>query len=67
MSNGHKATSASNQTRIRQKTFRDGVMLQLGQRSTDRDAWLWVPNGTTPSQASPWTSALGLSQWTESN
>ena len=48
-------------------TFPDGAMLQLGQRSTDRDVWLWVPTGTTHSQTSPWTSALGLSQWRESN
>jgi len=48
-------------------TFADGVMLQLGQRSTDRDVWLWVPTGTTHSQTSPWTLALGLSQWRESN
>jgi hypothetical protein len=48
-------------------TFADGVMLQLGLRSTDGDAWLWVPSGTTHSQVSPWTSALGLSQWRESN
>jgi len=48
-------------------TFPDGVMLQLGQRSTDRDVWLWVPNGTSHSQTSPWISALGLSQWRESN
>jgi hypothetical protein len=48
-------------------TFADGVMLQLGQRSTDRDVWLWLPNGTSHSQTSPWTSALGLSQWKESN
>jgi hypothetical protein len=48
-------------------TFPDGVMLQLGQRSTDRDVWLWVPTGTSHNQASPWTSPLGLSQWEESN
>ncbi|MFU8886243.1 MAG: hypothetical protein ACNA8O_12400 [Cyanobacteriota bacterium] len=48
-------------------TFPDGVMLQLGQRSTDRDVWLWVPSGTSHNQSSPWTSALGLSQWRESN
>jgi hypothetical protein len=48
-------------------TFSDGVMLQLGQRSTDRDVWLWVPTGTSHSQNSPWTSALDLSQWRQSN
>ncbi len=26
-----------------------------------------MPNGTSHSQANPWTSALGLSQWRESN
>jgi hypothetical protein len=40
MSNGHKATGASQQARFRLETFSDGVMLQLGQRSTDRDVWL---------------------------
>jgi hypothetical protein len=48
-------------------TFADGVMLQLGQRSTNRDVWLWVPSGTVPNQSSPWTSALALSQWIESS
>jgi hypothetical protein len=54
-------------THLGKVTFPDGVMLQLGQRSTDRDVWLWVPTGTSHSQASPWTSALGLSQWIESS
>jgi hypothetical protein len=45
----------------------DGVMLQLGQRSSERDVWLWVPSGTSHNQASPWISALGLSQWRESD
>jgi hypothetical protein len=45
----------------------DGVMLQLGQRSNERDVWLWVPSGTSHNQASPWISALGLSQWRESD
>ena len=67
LSNGNKATGASQPTRFRLETFPDGVMLQLGQRSTDRDVWLWVPTGTSHSQTSPWSSALGLSQWLESN
>ena len=45
----------------------DGVMLQLGQRSTERDVWLWVPSGTSHNQASPWSSALALSHWRECN
>ena len=45
----------------------DGVLLQLGQRSSDRDVWLWVPTGTSHNQSSPWRSALSLSQWKESN
>jgi hypothetical protein len=45
----------------------DGVMLQLGQRSSDRDAWLWVPAGTCHNQASPWSSPLTLSHWRECN
>ncbi|MCX5969696.1 MAG: hypothetical protein NTV57_19090 [Cyanobacteria bacterium] len=45
----------------------DGVMLQLGQRSTDRDVWLWVPAGTSHDQTSPWSSALGLTHWRECN
>jgi hypothetical protein len=45
----------------------DGVMLQLGQRSTDRDVWLWVPAGTGHSQGSPWVNPLTLSPWQESN
>jgi hypothetical protein len=47
MSFCQKVTSADQQARIRQKTFSDDVMLRLGQRSTDRDVWLWVPRGTT--------------------
>jgi hypothetical protein len=66
LSNGNKATDASQQARFRLVPFIDGVMLQRGQRSTDRDAWLWLPSGTSNSQAIPWTSALGLSQWRES-
>jgi len=42
-------------------------MLQLGQRSSDRDVWLWVPSGTSHNQASPWSSPLTLSHWRESN
>jgi hypothetical protein len=45
----------------------DGVMLQLGQRSTDRDVWLWVPSGTSHTQSSPWSSSLALSHWRECN
>jgi hypothetical protein len=45
----------------------DGVMLQLGQRSSDRDVWLWVPAGTSHNQASPWSSPLALSHWRECN
>jgi hypothetical protein len=42
-------------------------MLQRGLRFTSYDVWLWVPAGTGHSQSSRWTSALGLSQWKESN
>jgi hypothetical protein len=42
-------------------------MLQLGQRSTERDVWLWVPNGTSHNQLSPWSSLLALSHWRECN
>ncbi len=45
----------------------NGVMLQLGQRSTERDVWLWVPAGTSHNQASPWSSPLALSHWRECN
>ena len=45
----------------------DGVMLQLGQRSSDRDVWLWVPAGTSHNQSSPWSSPLTLSHWRECN
>jgi hypothetical protein len=45
----------------------DGVMLQLGQRSSDRDVWLWVPAGTSHNQSSPWSSATSLSHWRECN
>ena len=48
-------------------TRSDGVMIQLGQRSSDRDVWLWVPTGISHNQSSPWRSALSLSQWKESN
>ena len=37
----------------------------LGQRSTDREVWLWVPSGTSPNQASPWSPALALNHWRE--
>jgi hypothetical protein len=37
MSNGHKATGASQQDHFRMETFTDGVMPQLSQRSIDRD------------------------------
>jgi hypothetical protein len=45
----------------------DGVMLQLGQRSSDRDVWLWLPAGTSHNQASPWNAPLALSHWRECN
>jgi hypothetical protein len=45
----------------------NGVMLQLGQRSSERDVWLWVPAGTNHNQASPWSSPLALSHWRECN
>jgi len=45
----------------------DGVMLQLGQRSSSHDVWLWLPSGTSHSQASPWISPFALSQWRECN
>jgi len=45
----------------------DGVILQLGQRSIERDVWLWVPSGTSHNQASPWSSPLTLSHWRECN
>ena len=31
----------------------DGVMLQLGQRSSERDVWLWVPGGHQPQPEQP--------------
>jgi hypothetical protein len=45
----------------------NGVMLQLGQRSSERDVWLWVPAGTNHNQGSPWSSPLALSHWRECN
>jgi hypothetical protein len=45
----------------------DGLMLQLGQRSSSYDVWLWVPTGTSHNQPSPRHSALSLSQWKECN
>ena len=42
-------------------------MLQLGQRSSDRDVWLWVPLGTSHNQVSPWSTPLTLSHWRECN
>jgi hypothetical protein len=39
----------------------------MGQRSSERDVWLWVPAGTSHNQASPWSSALALSHWRECN
>ena len=45
----------------------DGVMLQLGQRSLSYDVWLWLPSGTSHSQASPWMSVFALSHWRECN
>jgi len=43
------------------------VILQLGQRSSERDVWLWVPSGTSHNQVSPWISDLTLSHWRECN
>ena len=48
-------------------TFADGVMLQLGQRSSSYDVWLWMPTGTSHSQSSPWINPLLLSDWQECN
>jgi hypothetical protein len=48
-------------------TRSDGVMLQLGQRSLAHDIWLWLPSGTSHSQASPWMSVFALSYWRECN
>jgi len=42
-------------------------MLQLGQRSADRDVWLWVPSGTSHNQSSPWSAPLGRNHWRECN
>jgi hypothetical protein len=42
-------------------------MLQLGQRSLAHDIWLWLPSGTSHSQASPWMSVFALSYWRECN
>jgi hypothetical protein len=54
-------------THFGKETRPDRVMLQLGQRSSDRDVWLWVPVGTSRNQASPWSSPLTLSHWRECN
>ena len=67
MSNGHKATVSSQQAHFKLVTFIDGLVPQPGQRSTDRHVWLWVPTGTSPSQGSPWSSAMGLSHCRERN
>jgi hypothetical protein len=45
----------------------DGVMLQLGQRSSERDVLLWVPSGISHNQVSPCSSPLTLSHWRECN
>ena len=43
------------------------MLLQLGQRSSERDVWLWVPTVTGHNQASPWSTPLTLSHWRECN
>jgi len=58
-------TTRGASTHFGKVTRPDGVMLQLGQRSSDRDVWLWVPAGTSHNQASPWSTPL--SHWRESN
>ena len=60
-------TTRGASTHFGKVTRPDGVMLQLGQRSSSHDVWLWVPNGTSHNQASPWTSATSLSLWRECN
>jgi hypothetical protein len=57
----------SSTTHFGKVTRPDGVMLQLGQRSSERDVWLWVPTGTGHNQISPWSSPLTLSHWRECN
>ena len=47
--NGNKATGAIQQACFRLKTFNNGVMLELGQRSTDRDVWVWILTGAVDS------------------
>jgi|1048.fasta_scaffold00048_5 hypothetical protein len=42
-------------------------MLQLGQRCSDRDVWLWVQAVTSHNQARPWSSLLTMSHWREGN
>jgi hypothetical protein len=42
-------------------------MLELGQRPSERDVWLWVPSGTSYNQASLWSAPLTLSHWRECN
>ena len=49
-------TIRGSSTHFGKVTRPDGVMLQLGQRSLAHDIWLWLPSGTSHSQASPWMS-----------
>jgi hypothetical protein len=44
-----------------------GNRLPQGQRSLAHDIWLWLPRGTSHSQASPWMSVFALSYWRECN
>jgi hypothetical protein len=60
-------TTRGASTHFGKVTRPDGVMLQLGQRSSSHDVWLWLPTGTSHSQASPWMSPFALSQWRECN
>jgi hypothetical protein len=43
----------SSTTHFGKVTRPDGVMLQLGQCSSERDVWLWVPSGTSHQPAQP--------------
>ena len=50
----------SSTTHFGKVTRPDGVMLQLGQRSTDRNVWLWVIQWHEPEPGQPLASRLGL-------
>ncbi len=60
-------TTRGASTHFGKVTRPDGVFLQLGQRTSSHDVWLWVPSGTSHNQASPWTAATSLSLWRECN